>query len=124
MFQNQLYAYIRENEWMLAAVAAAVLLFLLLLILFQVSRTRREVHKICKKVRRYFEVILSEPQEKVEPQREAAPREEEEQSRAEIPVYRISGENALRQESGKKEEKQLKEQRDAKLLMDIIQEVF
>lgn len=124
MFQNQLYTYIRENEWMLAAVGAAVLLFLLLIILFQVSRTRREVHKICKKVRRYFEVILSESQEKEEPQSEAVPYEEEEQSHADIPVYRMSDENVLRQESGKKEEKQLKEQRDAKLLMDIIQEIF
>ena len=55
MVQEQIMLYIRENA--VAAAALTGIILLLLLVLIQVTRTRQEVHKICQKIRRYFEEI-------------------------------------------------------------------
>lgn len=118
MFQDQILFYIRENQMMLTLIGEAVVLLLLLVVFIQVSRTRREVHKICKKIRKYFEVILAEPTEK-EPDGQALEDEQEE-----VPIYQTPASVAKQLEQTAGAEKLQKEQRDAKLLMDIIQEVF
>lgn len=118
MFQDQILFYIRENQMMLTLIGEAVLLFFLLVVMIQVSRTRREVHKICKKIRKYFQVILTEPEEK-ESDGQAL-----EDDREEIPIYQTPASVAKQLEQAAGAERLQKEQKDAKLLMDIIQEVF
>ncbi len=111
MLQEQIYFYIRENTISVAIAAGSVVLFFLLLIAIQVSRMRREVHKICKKIRQYFDVVLAEDVP------DAVPEEKETAKEGPIPVYRTSEELKKQQEAQKTAE-------DAKLLMDVISEVF
>lgn len=118
MFQDQIISYIRENQTIAALVAAGILLLLLLFILFEVVRTRREVHKICKKIRRYFEVVLTDDVQ------EAVPETEEKEPAQEIPVYQTMDSYMQKREEQQRAEELLQKQKDAKLLMDIIQEVF
>ena len=110
MLQGQIIPYIRENTIVTALAAGIVILFLLLLIFIQVTRTRYEVHKICKKIRKYFDVILSDSEPEHEPVKEADTEEQ-------IPVYQTADDWQRQQEERKREE-------DAKLLMDVISEVF
>lgn len=119
MFWNQVILYMRENQITIELIAGAILLLLLLVILFQVSRTRREVHKICKKIRRYFDVILTEPAEK-EPVGQAG----HEVLEKEVPICRSTDSLEKSDKEPTGAERIRKEQNDAKLLMDIIQEVF
>ncbi len=111
MLQEQIILYIRENILTVAMVAGGLMLFLLLVTFFQVSRMRREVHKICKKIRKYFDVVLSEDE----------PSEQKEQAETvehvQIPVYQTA-------EGRQKQQEEQKRAEDARLLMDIIQEVF
>lgn len=109
MLQEQFMLYIRENTQVLAVSAGAAVFFLLLLTLVQVTRTRREVHKICKKIRRYFDVILSE--ETPEPEPEAEPEN--------VPVMQCQTEEELL-----RQQEQRQAEADARLLMDVISEVF
>lgn len=107
---EQMELYIGKNMGITAMAAGAAALFLLLLILFQVTRTRREVHKICKKIRKYFDVVLAD----------AAPEEtpaEEEAKENPVPVYQTT-------EDWKKQNAEQKAAEDAKLLMEVISEVF
>lgn len=109
MFQEQIMLYIREN-----AVAAAMFLgivVLLLLVLIQVTRTRREVHNICGKIRKYFDVILSEDE------KELPAEEKEEYKDIQIPVYQTTGEEERTQENSSDTE-------ELRLLMEVISEVF
>ena len=89
MQQEQMIQYLRENMVIVAMAAGGICLFIWLLVLIQVTRTRREVHKICEKIRRYFEVILADDTKEEVPAGDAKKNEE-----------------------------------DAKLLMEIISEVF
>ncbi len=107
---DQIMLYIRENTMVTAMTAGVVALFLLFLVFVQVTRTRREVHKICKKIRKYFDVVFAGEEEEKEPVKEA-PQE------TQIPVYKTQDELQREQEEQKKAE-------DAKLLMDVISEVF
>lgn len=109
MFQEQIMLYIRENA--VAAVALTGLILLLLLVLIQVTRTRQEVHNICEKVRRYFEVILAEEEE------EAPVVEEASSEEIQIPVYQTMEERQEKEEDSKDRE-------ELKLLMEVISEVF
>lgn len=109
MFQEQIMLYIRENA--VAAVVWTGVILLLLLVLIQVMRTRQEVHKICEKVRRYFEVILAEEEE------ETSVMEPESSEEIQIPVYQTMGE-------GQEKEEDSKEREELKLLMEVISEVF
>ena len=87
MLQEQVLLYIREN-WMMIRMAAAGIGFLLLFVVWiQVTRTRREVHKICKKIRKYFEVILAE-----DTQEEEIVSKETEEEAPLPPVYKTSEE--------------------------------
>ena len=109
MLQEQIMFYIREYAVILSVSAGAAALFLLLFVLVQVTRTRREVHKICKKVQGYLDVVLSEE----EP--EGAPVEEPAAERA--METGIDDDWQARQERRQAEE-------DAQLLMDVLSEVF
>lgn len=109
MFQEQIMLYIRENT--VAAAVLAGIVILLLLVFVQVTRTRREVHKICSKIRKYFDVILSE-EETEPPAAEEKPMEE-----AQIPVYQTGAEEQMVQEESKDTE-------ELRILMDVISEVF
>ncbi len=111
---QEIILYIRENMMFVACAAFGVTMLLLLIILIQVGRTRREVHKICKKVRKYFEVILSED-ESEEQKKTAQPEVAVEE--VPLPVYQTQKEQLMQQEEEKRE-------RDAKILMDVISEVF
>ncbi len=109
MLQEQIMLYIRENTVMIGILSSIVIL--LLLVMIQVTRTRREVHKICGKIRKYFDVILSEDEE------EAPAAKEETQEEIQIPVYQTAEEEQTGQEDSKENE-------ELRLLMDIISEVF
>lgn len=111
MLQEQIILYIRENILTVAMAVSGVVLLLLLIILFQVGRMKREVHKICKKIRKYFEVVLAEDEPKEQTE------QEEIAENVQVPVYQTT-------EGLKKQQEEQKRAEDAKLLMDIIQEVF
>ena len=107
---DQIMLYVRENTMVTAMAAGVSILFLLLLVLLQVTRTRREVHKICKRIRKYFDVVFTEEEPIAEPVKEAA-------QEVQIPVYKT-------QEELQKEQEEQKKAEDAKLLMEVISEVF
>lgn len=109
MFWEEIMLYVRENT--VAAVSLAGVVFLLLLVLIQVTRTRKEVHKICQKVRRYFDVILSEEET------DAPAAEENSSEEIEIPVYQAV-------EESQKIEEDATDVEELKLLMEVISEVF
>lgn len=109
MFQEQIMLYIRENTVTTAVLTGIVLL--LLLVFIQVTRTRREVHKICGKIRKYFDVILSEDE------KEPAPAEEKSVEDIQIPVYQTANEEQQMPEDEKENE-------ELRILMDVISEVF
>lgn len=109
MLQEQIMLYIRENTMILAMSAGIIVLFLLLLVLVQVTRTRREVHKICKKIRRYFDVVLSEEEQTPVPE--------------EVPQDMQILESQTEDEWQRQQERRQAEA-DAQLLMDVISEVF
>lgn len=108
---DQIMQYIGENTMLAAMAAGTVVLFLLLLLLFQVTRTKRELHKICKKVQNYFEVILAE---------DVTEQKEEIVQANEMQMPFVPG--AVQEEYTKQEEQQGAE--DIKLLMEVISEVF
>ena len=107
---DQIMLYVRENTMVTAMAAGVSILFLLLLFLLQVTRTRREVHKICKRIRKYFDVVFTEEEPIAEPVKEAA-------QEVQIPVYKT-------QEELQKEQEEQKKAEDARLLMEVISEVF
>lgn len=109
--QEQIFTYIRQNTMIIAMAAGGVAFLLLLIVLVQVTRTKREVHKICKKIRRYFDVILSEDT-KEEPKKE--PKRDVDMQ---VPVYQQDKDWQKEQEERKKEE-------DVRILMDVISDVF
>lgn len=108
MLQEQIMLYIRENLEILFVSAGTAAIFLLLLVFIQVTRTRREVHKICKKIRRYFDVVLSE--------------EEPEIARQEEPAAQAA--ECGEEDDWEEREKMQKAEEDAQLLMDVLSEVF
>lgn len=108
MLQEEITWYLRENGIIIAMVVCGVLLCMLSTLLFQVIRTRREVHKTCKKVRKYFEVILTDESEEIFTANDAK----------EKPIL----EYRMREECSR--EKDQKQAEEARLLMDVIQEVF
>ncbi|MCI9416365.1 MAG: hypothetical protein HFI82_02970 [Eubacterium sp.] len=107
---DQIMLYVRENTMVTAMAAGVSILFLLLLVLLQVTRTRREVHKICKRIRKYFDVVFTEEEPVAEPVKETA-------QEVQIPVYKT-------QEELQKEQEEQKKAEDARLLMEVISEVF
>lgn len=113
MQQEQMILYIRENLLTIAMVSGGIVFMIWLIILFQVTRTRREVHKICKKIRRYFDVILAEEPAEAQPaQKEPSP----ENTQASVSL--------AKEEPSTQAKVQEKNEEDAKLLMEVISEVF
>ena len=110
MQQEQMIQYLRENMVTIGMAAGGICLLIWLLVLIQVTRTRREVHKICKKIRRYFEVILAEDT------KEEVPVQKESPEHTQLPACEAAQEAPV-QDTKKSEE-------DAKLLMEVISEVF
>ncbi|MCI9378909.1 MAG: hypothetical protein HFI06_10405 [Eubacterium sp.] len=110
MQQEQMIQYLRENMVIVAMAAGGICLFIWLLVLIQVTRTRREVHKICEKIRRYFEVILADDTKEEVPEQKEPPENIQ-------PTVCEAAEEAPAGDAKKNEE-------DAKLLMEIISEVF
>lgn len=108
MLQEQMILYVRENVLL---IVCGVSLLVLFIVFIQVTRTRREVHKICKKIRKYFDVVLSEETT------ETVKEKKHEDADQKVQVYQIS-------EEERKQQEQQKKAADAKLLMDVIQEVF
>ena len=113
MLQEQILSYIRENAVMVAVVSGGIGLFLLLIMLVQVSGMRREIRKICKKIRQYFDVVLADTPIEEAQAKEDCPKEAQVQAEACQTAEDIERQN----EERKKEE-------DMKLLMDVISEVF
>ena len=113
--QEQVMSYIGENALAAAVTAVSAVLLLQLLALIQVTRTRREVHGICKKIRKYLEVVFTEEEPGVqEMQKENMTVEAESLP----PVYQPS------EEWQKQQEEKRKNEADAKLLIEVISEVF
>lgn len=112
MLQEQIFLYIRENTLLTAVWSGFAVVVLLLLVLIQVTRTKREVHKICKKVQRYFEVILTEEVQ------EPVAAEEEPVLEMPVPVSQTAEEIKLQ------EEEKIRETEELRILMDVISEVF
>ena len=106
---NTLEVYIRENQFMLMGITTGIIGVCLLWILIQVSLTRHEVHKICKKIRKYFEIVLKEDEEILHTE------ENTEKEEYAAPIYEAVSDY---------EQEQKKKQRDAELLMEVISEVF
>ncbi|MBO5373523.1 MAG: hypothetical protein J6A75_12530 [Lachnospiraceae bacterium] len=106
MFGNDVLLYFRENQLLIMGMVAGSVAVCLLIILIQVMRTRREVHNICKKIHRYFDVILAETDK------------DDAADEAEKAPQKLS---ASQMPDAKK--KQAKEE-DVQLLMDVISNVF
>ncbi len=117
MFLEQFFSYIRENQTLCSVAAYGILLLLCLFIFVEAARTRREVHRICKRIKRYFDVITreEEPDAQSEPELEG----EEAAQEPEVLMYQPAEE-----EPEKKARQQLQDQQDAKLLMDVISDIF
>ena len=109
MWLNEVTAYIRENHQMMMMAFAGLVILCLLVILFQVSRTHRKVHKICKKIRKYFDVILTE---------------ETGEKAADLTTAMEKQPEYSSVESAQRQKESLQKQKDAKLLMDVISDVF
>ncbi|MCM1257940.1 MAG: hypothetical protein NC307_08815 [Roseburia sp.] len=129
MFQKEIIpekmlTYIGENHIMLEMIVVGVLLLLMVSVSLKVSRMRKDVRGICKQVRRYLDVVLSEDSENGILEDET---EEEMQPEAvdlqQIHTYqRKKEEEPPRQNQRPGED--LQSQRDAELLMEVIQDVF
>ena len=131
MFQKEIIpekvlTYIGENHVLLEMIVVGVLLLILLSALFQLSRMKREIRKICRQVRKYLDVVMSEDTE-------AEAEEEEEEAEEEMPepeiemqpihTYQRSREFEPVKKSQKSEEEK-QSQKDAELLMEVISDVF
>lgn len=115
---EQMFTYISQNIILCMTAAFGILLLFQLFIFLETVRTKRELHGICKRIRRYFDVILQEEKTSEEETEDIFEREND------IPVYTTADEEARIFEERKKQEEFLQRQKDAKLIMDVIQDVF
>lgn len=131
MFQKEIIpekvlTYIGENHVLLEMIAAGVLLLILLSVLFQLSRMKREIRKICRQVRRYLEVVMSEDTERETEEEEEETGEdmpEPEEDLQQIHAYQRKRETEPVQK-GQKTQEERQSQKDAELLMEVISDVF
>ena len=126
MFQKEIIpekvlTYIGENHVLLEMIVVGVLLLILLSALFQLSRMKREIRKICRQVRKYLDVVMSEGTE-------AEAEEEEEMPEPEIEMQPIHTYQRRREfepvKKSQKSEEEKQSQKDAELLMEVISDVF
>ena len=131
MFQKEIIpekvlTYIGENHVLLEMIVVGVLLLILLSALFQLSRMKREIRKICRQVRKYLDVVMSEDTEaEAEEEEEEA---EEEMPEPEIEMQPIHTYQRRREfekvKKSQKSEEEKQSQKDAELLMEVISDVF
>lgn len=130
MYQEQIIFYIRQHLTEVEFITAGIAMLLLLAIFIRVVRTGREVHAVCKKVRRYFEVILTDTTEMENTtENTVKPAEEDTLEQTEIPVYRRAAERKItlpeqEQKSDGKDRSRRQDEQDMRLVMDVIREVF
>lgn len=127
MFQKEIIpqkvlTYIGENHILLEMIVVGILLLLIVSVYFKVSRMRKEVRGICKQVRRYLDVVLAEESES-ETEEEELEEEmpEEEVDLQQIHTYQKRNET---EKQNQRMEDARQSQRDAELLMEVIQDVF
>lgn len=130
MYQEQIIFYIRQHLTEVEFITAGIAMLLLFAIFIRVVRTGREVHAVCKKVRRYFEVILADaPETENTPESAVKPAKEDAFEQTEIPVYERAAarENIPSEQSRKtdgKDRSRRQDEQDMRLVMDVIREVF
>lgn len=127
MFQKEIIpekmlTYIGENHIMLEMIVVGVLLLFMVSVLWKVTRMKKDVRAICAQVRRYLDVVMSEDVEDEILEEESEEEIPEEDVDLEmIHAYQKKKETETSRQRAK-EEKQ--SQRDAELLMEVIQDVF
>lgn len=127
MFQKEIIpekmlTYIGENHIMLEMIVVGVLLLFMVSVLWKVTRMKKDVRAICAQVRRYLDVVMSEDVEDEILEEESEEELPEEDVDLEmIHAYQKKKETEMSRQRAK-EEKQ--SQRDAELLMEVIQDVF
>lgn len=127
MFQKEIIpqkvlTYIGENHILLEMIVVGILLLLIVSVYFKVSRMRKEVRGICKQVRRYLDVVLAEESESETEEEEL----EEEMPEEEVDLQQIhtyQKRNETERQNQRMEDAR-QSQRDAELLMEVIQDVF
>lgn len=127
MFQKEIIpekmlTYIGENHIMLEMIVVGVLLLFMVSVLWKVTRMKKDVRAICAQVRRYLDVVMSEDVEDEileEESEEELPKEDVDLEM--IHAYQKKKETETSRQRAQ-EEKQ--SQRDAELLMEVIQDVF
>lgn len=131
MFQKEIIpekvlTYIGENHILLEIIVAGVLLLILLSVLFQLSRMKREVRKICRQVRRYLDVVMSEDTGRDTEEEEEEI--EEDVPEAELDLQQIHTYQRRRDlkpvKKSQRTEEERQSQKDAELLMEVISDVF
>ncbi|MDE6903794.1 MAG: hypothetical protein K2P76_02415 [Lachnospiraceae bacterium] len=131
MFQKEIIpekvlTYIGENHILLEILVAGVLLLILLSALFQLSRMKREVRKICRQVRRYLDVVMSEDTGRDTEEEEEEI--EEDVPEAELDLQQIHTYQRRRDlepvKKSQRTEEERQSQKDAELLMEVISDVF
>lgn len=123
-FPKNLLTYIGENRFLLEIIVMGIVLLLVLIVLFQVTRLKRDIRRITRQVKKYLDVVLAEDTEEEE---EEVTKEETSREMAdiqEIHTYHKRKEQAPPKKSLTRAEEELKNQRDAQLLMDVISDVF
>lgn len=110
--------YISENqEWAQMIILSLIFIFVFLATI-ELSLLKRQVKGICKTVKKYFDVILQDEENSKEELEEAFVLAEPEG----VPqIVKTSSKEAAEKH---KIQSQKKQQEEAKLLMDVIQEVF
>lgn len=127
MFQKDLIpqkaiTYIGENHILLEMIVVSVLILFMAAVFLKLSHMKKEVRQICRQVKRYLDVVLSEETEEEESLEEVQPEEVDLQQ---IHTYQRKKESEPEQSNQRiQEERQNQSQRDAELLMEVIQDVF
>lgn len=127
MFQKEIIpekmlTYIGENHIMLEMIVVGVLLLFMVSVLWKVTRMKKDVRAICAQVRRYLDVVMSEDVEDEILEEESEEEIPEEDVDLEmIHAYQKKKETEMSRQRVKEERQS---QRDAELLMEVIQDVF
>ena len=127
MFQKEIIpekmlTYIGENHIMLEMIVVGVLLLFMVSVLWKVTRMKKDVRAICAQVRRYLDVVMSEDVEDEILEEEA----EEELPKEDVDLEMIHAYQKKKETetSRQRAQEEKQSQRDAELLMEVIQDVF
>lgn len=108
--------YISENQQMLQTAILSLVFVLLFVAVIEVGLLKRHVKGICKSVKKYFDVILAEE--------ESSKVQQEEEMVSAADVQEMVRKERPEDAAYIQEKNRRKQQEEAKLLMDVIQEVF